>query len=124
ARGLEGSMVFMSVLRYSDAATLDQLLKKGANPNAHNEVNATALMWAATDLAKTQLLLAHGAEVNVVSNDSRTALMAAAARPGGAPVVTALLDRGADPNPKTLSPPLIEAAIVGEADSRQLLLVR
>ena len=93
ARGPDGSTPFMYAVLYSDVATLEQLLKKGANPNAHNDVNATALMWAATDLAKTQLLLAHGAELNVVSNDSRTALMAAAARPGGAPVVKALLDR-------------------------------
>ena len=124
ARGPQGSTPFMYAVLYSDVATLAELLKKGANPNAHNDVNATALMWSATDLAKTQLLLAHGAEVNVVSNDSRTALMAAAARPGGAPVVKALLDRGADPNPKTLSPPLIEAAIAGDAESMQLLLAR
>jgi len=124
ARGPEGSTPFMYAVLYSDVATLEELLKKAANPNARNDVNATALMWAATDLAKTQLLLAHGAEVNVVSNDSRTALMAAAARPGGAPVVKALLDRGADPNPKTLSPPLIEAAIAGDAETLQLLLAR
>jgi ankyrin repeat protein len=124
ARGPQGSTPFMYAVLYSDVATLAELLKKGANPNARNDVNATALMWAATDLAKTQLLLAHGAEVNIVSNDSRTALMAAAARPGGAPVIKALLDRGADPNPKTLSPPLIEAAIAGDAESMQLLLAR
>src|SRR5262249_24515519 len=38
--------------------------------------------------------------------------------------VKALLDREADPNPKTLSPPLIEAAIAGDAESMQLLLAR
>src|SRR5262245_43794356 len=65
ARGPEGSTPFMYAVLYSDVPTLEQLLKQGANPNARNDVNATALMWAATDLGKTQLLLAHGAEVNV-----------------------------------------------------------
>src|SRR5262245_27139881 len=124
ARGPDGSTPFMYAVLYSDTTTLEQLLKKGADPNAHNDVNATALMWAANDLAKTQLLLAHKAEVNVVSNDFRTALMAAAARPGGAPVVQLLLDHGVDPNPKTLSPPLLEAAIAGDAEIMQLLLAR
>ena len=124
ARGPEGSTPFMYAVLYSDAPALAQLLKKGADPNIRNDDNATALMWAATDLAKTRLLLAHGAEVNVVSNDFRTALMAAAARPGGGPVVKLLLDRGADPNPKTLSPPLLEAAIAGDVESMELLLAR
>ena len=77
---------------------LEQLLKKGADPNVTNDAKATALMWAATDLAKTRVLLAHGADVNAVSTDFRTALIAAAGRPGGASVVKLLLDHGANPN--------------------------
>src|SRR5262249_39836157 len=38
--------------------------------------------------------------------------------------VQLLLDHGADPNPKTLSPPLLEAAIAGDAEIMQLLLAR
>ena len=59
ARGPEGSTPFMYAVLYSDVATLEQLLKKGADPNVANDATATALMWAATDIAKTGVLLAH-----------------------------------------------------------------
>jgi ankyrin repeat protein len=122
ARGPEGSTPFMYAALYADAPTLELLLGKGADPNAANDAKATALMWAATDLAKTRVLLGHGANVNAVSADSRTALMAAAVRPGGAPVVRLLLDHGANPNLTTVASPLIDAGIAGDADSIQLLL--
>ena len=126
ARGPEGSTPFMYAVLYSDAAMLEQLLKKGADPNARNDAKATALMWAATSLEKTRVLLAHGAEVNASSDDLRTPLMIAAGRPGGAPIVKLLLDRGANPNP-TKNPagessPLIEAATAADAGSMQLLM--
>jgi ankyrin repeat protein len=124
ARGPEGSTPFMYAVLYSDAATLEQLLKKGANPNARNDAKATALMWAANDLVKTRILLGHGADVNAVSADFRTALTAAAARPGGAGVVKLLLDHGANPNITTITSPLIEAATAGDAESIQHLLSR
>ena len=52
ARGPEGSTPFMYAALYSDAATLEQLLKKGADPNVANDARATALMWGATDLQR------------------------------------------------------------------------
>ena len=84
---------------YTDVPTLTRLLKMGADPNKHNDANATALMWAATNLEKTRLLLDHGADVNARSDDMRTPLMIAARRPGGAPIVKLLLDHGAKTNP-------------------------
>jgi len=128
ARGPEGSTPFMYAVLYSDPATLGQLLAKGADPNKRNDANATALMWAATDLDKTLLLLMHGADINARSDDARTPLMIAAGRPGNAPVVKLLLERGANPNPSTNpaaeSSPLIEAAMAGDAESMQLLMDR
>jgi ankyrin repeat protein len=128
ARGPEGSTPFMYAVLYSDAATLEQLLKKGADPNRPNDAKATALMWAATNLEKTRVLLAHGANVNARSDDVRTPLMIAAGRPGGMPIVKLLLDRGADPNPTknpdTESSPLIQAALAADAEAMQLLLDR
>jgi hypothetical protein len=54
ARGPEGSTPFMYAALYADATTLGELLKKGADPNARNDANATALMWVSTDLEKTR----------------------------------------------------------------------
>jgi len=82
ARGPEGSTPFMYAVLYADAATLQRLLKQGADPNKKNDANATALMWAATDLEKTRLLLERGADVNARSDFMRTPLMIAARRPG------------------------------------------
>jgi ankyrin repeat protein len=124
ARGPEGSTPFMYAVLYTDAAVLERLLKMGANPNLANDAKATALMWAATDLAKTRVLLDHGADVNVVSADLRTALMVAAGRPGGAPVVKLLLDRGANPNATLVTSPLMDAAMAGDAATMELLLAR
>src|SRR5499426_1761704 len=127
-RGPEGSTPFMYAVLYSDAPTLERLLKQGADPNRHNDANATALMWAATDLEKTKLLVDHGADVNARSNDFRTPLMIAAIRQGNAAVVKLLLDHGANPNPNarplTESSPLIQAATAGDAEMMQLLLDR
>jgi ankyrin repeat protein len=116
----------MYAVLYTGASTLERLLKQGASVNKRNNANATALMWAATDLEKTRLLVAHGAEVNARSSDMRTPLMIAARRPGNAATVKLLLERGANPNPNARpvaeSSPLIEAATAGDAASMELLL--
>ena len=128
ARGPEGSTPFMYAVLYTGAPTLERLLKLGADVNKRNDANATALMWAATDLEKTRVLLAHGADVNARSSDMRTPLMIAARRPGNSATVKLLLDHGANPNPNphpaAESSPLIEAANAGDAASVELLLGR
>lgn len=128
ARGPEGSTPFMYAVLYSDTATLARLLKLGADPNQRNNANATALMWAARDLEKTRLLVSHGADVNAKSDNNRTPLMIAARRPGAAPVVKFLLDKGANPNPNAKpgaeSSPLLEALTAGDASIVKLLVQR
>src|SRR5580700_10949909 len=128
ARGPEGSTPFMYAVLYTGAKTLERLLKQGADPNKRNDANATALMWAATDLEKTRVLLAHGADVNARSSDMRTPLMIAARRPGNTAVVKLLLEHGANPNPNAHpaveSSPLLEAATGGDAAGMELLLGR
>jgi ankyrin repeat protein len=126
ARGPGGATPFMYAVLYTDAATIEKLLKIGADPNKKNDVNATALMWAGGDLAKTRVLVDHEADVNARSDDLRTPLMIAARRPGGEATVRLLLARGANPNPNgkpaSESSPLIEAATAGEARVMEILL--
>jgi ankyrin repeat protein len=128
ARGPGGATPFMYAVLYSDAGTLGRLLKEGADPNRSNDARATALMWAATDLEKTRVLLAHKADVNARSDDFRTPLMIAAGRHGNAAAVKLLLDNGANPNPSenpdAQSSPLIQAATAGDAELMKLLLDR
>jgi ankyrin repeat protein len=126
ARGPEGSTPFMYAALYSDASMLEQLLKMGANPNLKNDAGATALMWAATNLEKTRVLLAHGAEVNAISDDLRTPLMIAAGIPAGGPTVKLLIEHGANVNPTkrpdSESSPLIQAALASSVETMKLLL--
>jgi ankyrin repeat protein len=128
ARGPEGSTPFMYAVPYTDTHTLAKLLELGADPNKHNDDNATALMWAARDFDKTRLLISHGADVNAKSDDHRTPLMIAARRPGAVKIVKFLLDNGANPNPNTVpvaeSSPLLEALTGGDGAIVELLIQR
>ncbi len=128
ARGPEGSTPFMYAVFYVAAPVLEQLLKKGADPNKTNDAGATALIWAATDLEKTRVLVNHGANVNARSADLRTPLMMAARRPGNSATVKFLLDHGANPNPNhrpdVEGAPLIDAATAPDPASMELLLAK
>ena len=128
ARGPNGATPFMFAVLYSDAKTLGRLVELGADPKKASDANITPLMWAAFDLEKIRLLVKHGADVNARSDDGRSVLFIAAGRAGAAPVVKFLLDQGANPNPNeglgTSSSPLVEAALVGEAETMRLLLER
>ena len=111
-----------------DAASVKALLASGADVNARNNAQATALLWAADNLEETELLLEHGADVNAASTDGRTALTIASGISGDSAVVKLLLEHGANPNPKGRSPgdtsPLREASAAGDAASMRLLIAK
>jgi ankyrin repeat protein len=124
ARGAYGSTPLMAAALYGDAALVKRLLAAGADPNATNSAGATALMWAAPDPDKMQLLLDAGADVNARSDDRRSALVVTSGIVGAAPALRLLLDYGADPSiwqPGDPSP-VREAARVDDAAMFRTLL--
>ncbi|MCC6395119.1 MAG: ankyrin repeat domain-containing protein, partial [Bryobacterales bacterium] len=127
ARDETGATALMYAALYSDAETVRLLLNQGANPNAADNAGATALMWAIPDEEKVRLLLDHGAKVNVVSKATgRTPLLIAAGRPGAAPVVRLLLEKGADPKARDRNEEtaLMRAVYSNESGIFRLLLDR
>jgi ankyrin repeat protein/pimeloyl-ACP methyl ester carboxylesterase len=121
AGGAHAAKLLLGAVLYSDAGTLGLMLKRGADPKLRNEVGATALIWAVSDLEKTRLLLDAGAEVNAKSAEGQTALSIAAARVGSAPVVRLLLERGAKLDASERSP-LNDAASLGQLETMRVLL--
>ena len=55
---------------FADAPCVEQLLKRGADPNQADSAGATALLWAMPDIDKARVLLKHGANVNAKSSTS------------------------------------------------------
>jgi ankyrin repeat protein len=96
ARGKGGTTPLMEVALYGDAKLLAAMLAAGGDPNLRNQREASALLWAVDDLAKTRLLLDHGANPKAASVFGQTALTQAAAGVNSAPVVQLLLERGAE----------------------------
>jgi ankyrin repeat protein len=112
---------------YSDVDTIRMLLDRGADPNHADNAGATALMWSIPDEQKVRLLVARGANVNAVSSlTGRTPLLIAAGRPGAAPIVRLLLDKGAHPKARDRQglTTVIRAAYDGDLESVKLLLDR
>ena len=68
----------MHAVLESDPQMMKLLIDNGANVNGMNAVGSTALMYAATNLAKMRLLLDAGAEVNARSKRGATAMGVAA----------------------------------------------
>ncbi len=124
ARGTHGSTSLMSAALYGDAALVQQLLTAGADPNAVNTAGATAVMWAVPDVSTLQLLLDAGADVNVRSEDRRSALVIASGTVGAAPALRLLLEYGADPSSWQASDvsPIREAARVDDVEMFRALL--
>ncbi len=81
-----------------DAELVSLLLAHHADAKHADRNGATALHFAIDDRAKTEALLAAGADPNATDNTGYTPLMTAANRGDGGDVVELLLDHGADPN--------------------------
>jgi ankyrin repeat protein len=104
---------------YGNFEKADELLKKGANPNASNEYGHTPLKYAAREgkIRLINLLIKAGANINAKDKSGNTALNAAAGS-NRSKAVKALLDAGAKPEPDDLS----QACIQGDIETVTLLL--
>lgn len=109
-----------------EMTTVKDLLGKGANLNARDDLGRTALLWIAPakdnpEMAK--FLISKGADVNAKDNQGETALMIAASQsnPG---IVTALLEGGAevDSQNKTGRTALMAAAFRANLEEIKILL--
>jgi ankyrin repeat protein len=124
ARDRRGATLLMHAAAFGSPEAMKLLLDRGADVNARNAFDATALVWGAADERKVHMLAEKGANVNARTKQGRTPLMAAAACDGCSGIVRYLLSKGADPKVKDNSggTALKSAAAAGDAATVRLLL--
>lgn len=102
-----------------------QLIAAGADVNAKNAFDATALMWCTNQVEKVKLLTDKGADVNARSKRGRTPLLIAASHDANIAVVRLLLSKGADMAKaidKANNTPLVASAYANDTESVKLFL--
>src|ERR1035437_7132364 len=97
-RDQRGTTLLMHAAALGSPEAVKLLLESGAQVNAKNELEATALILGAGNPEKARMLVEKGADVNAHSKLGRTPLMIAASCEGCSATVKLLLDKGADPN--------------------------
>ncbi len=94
-RDRHGTTPLMYAAALGNADAMRVLLHAGADVNARNGFDATALMWCANQPDMVRLLLAKGANINARSKMGRTPLLIAASYDGNVEVIKLLLAKGA-----------------------------
>ena len=125
-RDQRGTTLLMYAAAIGSPEAVKLLLGSGADVNARNDVEATALILGAGNAEKARMLVEKGADVNAHSKLGRTPLMIAASCDGCAATVKLLLDKGADPKAadKHGNTALNEAAWADNSESVKLLLAK
>jgi ankyrin repeat protein len=116
--------MYAAALGNIDAFNL--VLDSGADVNAANAFDATALMWCADQPDMVRRLLAKGADVNAKSKMGRTPLLIAATYSGNIAVVRMLLAKGANVRVRDVlaATPLLAATAANDLELVKLLLQR
>jgi ankyrin repeat protein len=114
----DGTSALMHAVIESDVNVMKLLIEGGANVNARNALDSTALMYAATNVAKTRLLLEAGADVKVKGKGGATPMSVAVTTFGSTPVLKLLKARGAEPGDRLM----VSAAQKGDLEAIQFLL--
>jgi ankyrin repeat protein len=117
-------LMYSAVVGSGDSMRM--LLAAGADVNAKNAFDATALMWSTTDFAKVRMLVEKDADVNARSKAGRTPLLIAASSAGSYPIVKYLLEKGADPSvadPKHATP-FLAAVAADDTETAKLLAAK
>src|SRR5712692_166937 len=114
----DGTAALMHSVIESDVNMMKLLIDGGANVNAKNTLDSTALMYAATNLAKTRLLLEAGADAKVKGKRGATPMSVAVTTFGSTPVLKLLTAKGAESEDRLM--PLV--AQKGDIEAIQYLL--
>ena len=91
-----GSTPLMYAAAFGSLEAMKSLVTAGADVNAKNAFDMTALLVCSTDLAKVRFLVDKGADVNARSKPGRTSLLVASSYNGGSEIVKLLVGKGAN----------------------------
>jgi len=125
-RDKRGATPLMYAAATGSIEAMTLLLNAGADVNAKNDFDATPLIWAAGDPAKSRLIIERGANVNGRSKQGRMPLMMAARREGNSQLLRFMLAKGADPDAKDGrgNTALMHAAQAGDVKMMRVLTER
>jgi len=125
SRDQHGTTPLMYAAALGSLEAMKVLLLAGADVNARNAFDATALMWCINQPKMVQLLLAKGADVNARSKIGRTPLLLAAAY-GNPETLKMLLAKGANVSTRDNfeNTPLLAATAANDSAAIKLLLER
>jgi ankyrin repeat protein len=121
-----GATPLMHAAAIGSVEAVRLLLDAGADVNAKNAFDATALIWAGGAPEKSRLLIQRGADAHARSKQGKTPLMAIAGRPGNSDLIRLVLDKGVDPNERDGrgNTALLFAVETGDTEMSRLLVDR